>query len=153
MRLIAWLALTALLMSACTARTGGGPEGWKVYGPPGPPGPPGPAGPPGPPGPGGPPGPAGPSGVAGGPGPAGTAGPAGPAGERGAQATWTSFRDILFDFDKSDIRPAEQTKITEIVGFMNQNPNAELSLEGHADPRGTDASNLKLSDRRAKTAK
>jgi len=72
---------------------------------------------------------------------------AGPAGEK---ATWTSFRNILFDFDKSNIRPSEQPKINDIVTFMKQNPNAQLSIVGYADPRGTNAYNLKLSDRRVK---
>jgi peptidoglycan-associated lipoprotein len=93
--------------------------------------------------------------VAGGAGPAGApgaAGPAGPAGERGAAGAerWTSFRDILFDYDKSDIRSGERTKIQEIEAYMRQNPNAELALEGFADPRGTDQYNLRLSDRRVK---
>jgi outer membrane protein OmpA-like peptidoglycan-associated protein len=56
----------------------------------------------------------------------------------------------LFDFDKADIRSSEQAMITEIVTFMKQNPNAELSLEGYADPRGTDTYNVKLSERRVK---
>jgi peptidoglycan-associated lipoprotein len=93
--------------------------------------------------------------VAGGSGPSGPAGPAGPAGaagERGAAGAerWTSFRDVLFDYDKSDIRAGERSKIQEIETYMRQNPNAELALEGFADPRGTDQYNLRLSDRRVK---
>lgn len=165
MKGMAILTVSVLLLGACTARPTGGPDGWKVYGPAGPAGAPGPAGPPGPPGPAGapgapggpglagPPGPAGPPGGAGAPGPAGPAGVAGPAGEPGAAAKWTSFRDILFDFDKADIRGPEQTKIGEITTFMNQNNAAELALDGYADPRGTDGYNVKLSDRRVKAVR
>src|SRR5262245_42764066 len=156
MKRIALLALLVVASAACTARPTGTPDGWKVYGPPGPPGPPGPIGPPGPAGPAGPAGPSGPSGtpgVAGGPGPAGSAGAAGAPGERGAAAKWTSFRDILFDFDRSEVRASEQVKVAEIASFMKANPNAELSLEGHADPRGTDGYNLKLSERRVKAVR
>ena len=151
MKRVAMLVVSMVVLNACAARPVGGPDGWKVYGPPGPAGPAGPAGPPGPAGPAGPPGP---PGVAGGPGSPGVPGPAGPggppgaAGPQGEKATWTSFRNILFDFDKSNIRPSEQPKISDITAFMKQNPNAELSLEGYADPRGTDSYNLKLSERR-----
>src|SRR5262245_59560012 len=159
MRRVALLALLVFASAACTARPTGTPGGWKVYGPPGPPGPPGtagPAGPPGPPGPAGPAGPAGPGGapgVAGAPGAAGPPGAAGAPGERGAAAKWTSFRDILFDFDKSDVRASEQSKVVDIATFLKQNPNAEVSLEGHADPRGTDSYNLRLSERRVKAVR
>jgi outer membrane protein OmpA-like peptidoglycan-associated protein len=83
----------------------------------------------------------------------GPTGAPGSAGTPGAKGTWTSFRDILFDFDKSDIRSSEQQKISDVIAFMKQNPNAELTLEGHTDPRGTDAYNMKLSDRRVKTVR
>lgn len=159
---IAVLVVSVLVLSACAARPVGGPDGWTVYSPPGPPGPPGaigPAGPPGPPGPPGPGGPGGSAGLAGPPGPPGAPGPAGAiglpgaAGAQGEKATWTSFRNILFDFDKSNIRPSEQGKVTDIVTFMKQNPQAELSLEGYADPRGTDTYNQKLSERRVRAVR
>ena len=36
---------------------------------------------------------------------------------------------------------------------MKQNPKAELSLEGYADPRGTDNYNAKLSERRVRAVR
>jgi outer membrane protein OmpA-like peptidoglycan-associated protein len=141
----------ALFAMGCSARPMGGDTGWKVYGPAGPEGPAGLAGPAGPPGPAGTPGLAGPAGP---PGLAGLAGPQGPAGAQGAQgvagaaARWESFKDILFDFDKSDVRADEVGKIKEIVEFMKQNPTFEIGIEGYADPRGTDVYNQALSERR-----
>src|SRR5215831_18078569 len=138
MKRVALLGLSVLILSACTARPVGGPDGWKVYTQPGPPGPPGLAGPPGP---------SGPAGLA------GPAGAAGVAGAPGAAAKWTSFRNILFDYDKSNIRPNEQPKVADIANFMKQNPQAEIALEGYADPRGTNTYNLRLSERRVKAVK
>jgi len=128
-----WFVVIALLAVGCTAEP---PTAWKFYGPPGPPGP---AGPPGPPGPAGPPDP---------PGPLGTARPGGPAGPPGALASWESFKDILFDYDKSDIRASETGKIDEIVAYLRQNPTVNLRIDGFADPRGTSGYNLALSQRR-----
>jgi outer membrane protein OmpA-like peptidoglycan-associated protein len=74
-------------------------------------------------------------------------------GPAGAEAKWTSFRDILFDYDKSNIRASETSKITEIVDFMKANSNMQAGLDGFADPRGSNAYNMKLSDRRVKAVK
>jgi peptidoglycan-associated lipoprotein len=148
MRRALLFGVLSLFALGCSARPMGGETGWKVYGPAGPEGPAGLAGPAGPPGPTGAPGVAGPAGPAGGPGLAGLTGPQGPAGEQGVAARWESFKDILFDFDKSDVRANEVGKIKEIVEFMKQNPTFEIGIEGYADPRGTNAYNQALSERR-----
>jgi len=129
-------AAVALLAMGCTARPMGGENGWIVYGPAGPDGPAGMTGPAGP---------AGPPGLAGAMGPQG---PQGPLGPQGVAAVWESFRDIHFDFDKSDVRQNEMSKIKDIAAFMKQNPTYEIGIEGFADPRGTDAYNQALSQRR-----
>jgi peptidoglycan-associated lipoprotein len=87
-------------------------------------------------------------------GPAGPMGAQGPAGAVGAQAKavgakeWQSFRDFLFDFDKSDIRSNETSHVSDIAGYLKQNPTARVGIDGHADPRGTDPYNQGLSERR-----
>ena len=101
---------------------------------------------------------AGPFGMAGERGPAGAMGPAGPMGAQGptgpagAQAAaakqWSSFRDFLFDFDKSAIRSNETSHVSDIATYLKQNPSAKVGIDGHADPRGTDSFNQGLSERR-----
>jgi outer membrane protein OmpA-like peptidoglycan-associated protein len=66
-------------------------------------------------------------------------------------ANWTTFKDILFDFDKSDIRSNETSKVTDIVTYLQQNPSIMVGIDGHADPRGTDKYNQALSERRVNT--
>ena len=83
-------------------------------------------------------------------GPAGAQGPAGPAGAQTAAAAkqWSSFRDFLFDFDKSAIRSNETSHVSDIATYLKQNPSAKVGIDGHADPRGTDSFNQGLSERR-----
>jgi outer membrane protein OmpA-like peptidoglycan-associated protein len=94
------------------------------------------------------------AGLAGAQGPAGLIGMQGPAGPVGAQGMagaiqhWASFKNFLFDTDKSDIRPNEMSKVAEIAAYMQQNSSAKVGLDGHADPRGDDAYNQALSERR-----
>jgi hypothetical protein len=71
-------------------------------------------------------------------------------GSQGAAARWESFKDILFDFDRSNVRTDERDTINQIVQFMKEHPTFEVGLEGYADPRGTDAYNQALSERRVK---
>jgi outer membrane protein OmpA-like peptidoglycan-associated protein len=63
---------------------------------------------------------------------------------------WPAFSNVIFDFDKADIRASEQEKIKAVADFVKQNPKFEVGLAGHADPRGGDAYNVKLSDQRTK---
>jgi outer membrane protein OmpA-like peptidoglycan-associated protein len=115
-------------------------------------GPFGAAGAQGPAGPAGAQGPAGPMGLQG---PAGPAGAQGPAGAAGAQAVaappvqqWSSFKNILFDTDRSAIRTNEMAKVTEIAVYMKKNSPVQVGIDGFADPRGTDQHNQALSERR-----
>ncbi len=148
MKRVLSFAVIALFAVGCTARPIGGEAGWKLYGPAGPQGVAGPAGPEGPVGPAGP---AGPAGVAGLQGPAG---PMGVAGAPGAAAVrWTTFKDILFDFDKADLRANEQATIDQIASYLQENPSLTVGIEGFADPRGTDRYNQALSERRVDAIK
>jgi outer membrane protein OmpA-like peptidoglycan-associated protein len=56
--------------------------------------------------------------------------------------------DVLFDFDKSTIKPEAAQILDRLVAFMNENRASRVALSGHTDNIGTEAYNLKLSDRR-----
>jgi OmpA-OmpF porin, OOP family len=60
----------------------------------------------------------------------------------------TILDDVLFDFDKSTIKPAGAAILDRLVAFMNENKDAKVTLSGYTDNIGTEAYNLKLSDRR-----
>jgi len=140
------LSILALFAVACTARPNG-PDGWNIVGPAGPAGVAGPAGPAGP------QGPTGPYGAAGVQGPAGAMGAQGQAGQAGAVTVtqWTKFKDILFDFDKSELRTNETGKVSEIAAYLQQNPTVVVGIDGYSDPRGSDKYNQALSERRVNT--
>ena len=57
---------------------------------------------------------------------------------------------LLFDFDSAELRPESITELERVVTFMSDVPFAKSMIEGHTDSKGSDAYNLKLSDRRAK---
>lgn len=60
---------------------------------------------------------------------------------------------IYFDFDRSAIQPSEQEKLAEVAAFMQENPAAQLKIEGYCDERGTEGYNLSLGERRAIAAR
>ena len=60
---------------------------------------------------------------------------------------------IHFDFDKYNIRPDAQSILTDKADYLRSNPNYNVQIDGHCDNRGTEAYNLALGDRRAKSSK
>lgn len=57
--------------------------------------------------------------------------------------------EVLFDFDKADIKPAEQIKLDQLAEVFKSYPENVVVIEGHTDSDGTDEYNQKLSERRA----
>jgi peptidoglycan-associated lipoprotein len=62
-----------------------------------------------------------------------------------------ALKDIYFDFDKSDVRPADAKILDDNAGWLKQNANTLVLIEGHCDERGTNEYNLALGERRAKS--
>ena len=60
--------------------------------------------------------------------------------------------NIYYDLDKSDIREDAAIELDKLVVILNDNPELKIELSSHTDDRQTDAYNMNLSDRRAKSA-
>jgi len=56
---------------------------------------------------------------------------------------------VLFDFDKSVLTDKDQAELKKAVAFVKKYPGSKIRLDGYTDGIGTDAYNLKLSQRRA----
>lgn len=62
------------------------------------------------------------------------------------------LEDIYYDFDKHNIRPDAALILDKLVKVMIDNPTLKIELSSHTDSRGSDSYNMKLSERRAKSA-
>ena len=60
---------------------------------------------------------------------------------------------IFFDTDSSVIRADAQATLGRQAQWLNQYPNYQITIEGHADERGTREYNLALGARRAAATK
>jgi outer membrane protein OmpA-like peptidoglycan-associated protein len=58
---------------------------------------------------------------------------------------------ILFDIDKSDLRPVSKTNLTELAKILNKYPDTNILIEGHTDNTGSDDHNMTLSKDRAQS--
>lgn len=94
------------------------------------------------------------------PGPAPTTGPTGsytPTGPvKGSQEDFiasVSSDRIFFDTDKYDVDAQDQATLQSQAAWLQQNPTVRVTIEGHADERGTRDYNIALGDRRANAAK
>ncbi len=56
---------------------------------------------------------------------------------------------VLFDFDRSVLRPGETPKLDKLIAKFKDRSFVRVDAVGHADQIGTDRYNLRLSERRA----
>ena len=64
-----------------------------------------------------------------------------------------SVRIIYFEYDSTQIRSDYRSAIEAHSLYLQQNPNTYITLEGHADERGSREYNLALGEGRAKAVK
>ncbi len=57
--------------------------------------------------------------------------------------------DLLFDTDSAQLKADADSKLRDLADWAACNTKGALILEGHADPRGTQAYNMELSAKRA----
>lgn len=61
--------------------------------------------------------------------------------------------ELLFDLNKSDIRPDAEPALIQILNLMNKYPDMVIELSSHTDSRGSNPANQALSQRRADSSK
>lgn len=72
----------------------------------------------------------------------------------GATTTDTEIRiamsaDIMFDFDRADIRKEAGPSLAKVATVLKAHPGSRVTIEGHTDSIGNEAHNQPLSERRA----
>jgi outer membrane protein OmpA-like peptidoglycan-associated protein len=76
----------------------------------------------------------------------------------GAKVSATEIRidlsaDVLFDFDKAEIKKEAEAELQKLATVIKSHPDAQVTIEGHTDGKGTDAYNNSLSEKRAVAVK
>ena len=60
---------------------------------------------------------------------------------------------IYFDFDKSAVKKADQSKLENVASYLKGRPEVKVRVEGNCDERGTEEYNRSLGERRALAAR
>lgn len=76
-----------------------------------------------------------------------------PAGPSEADLFNKNVKDVFFDFNKSTLRPDDQSIAQNDASFLSQHPDIKFQIEGHCDDRGSEEYNLALGDSRAHSMK
>jgi outer membrane protein OmpA-like peptidoglycan-associated protein len=76
----------------------------------------------------------------------------------GAKVSPTEIRiglsaDVLFDFDKAEIKKEAEAELQKVATVIKGHPGAQVTIEGHTDGKGTDVYNNALSEKRAAAVK
>jgi outer membrane protein OmpA-like peptidoglycan-associated protein len=61
--------------------------------------------------------------------------------------------DVLFDFDKWDIRPEARETLNKIADVLRELGKKNVIIDGHTDSKGSESYNLELSQNRADSVK
>jgi len=64
-------------------------------------------------------------------------------------ASLLSNRTVYFDYNQSEIKGPDRPVIEAHGRYLADNPNASITLEGHADERGSREYNIALGEQRA----
>ena len=59
---------------------------------------------------------------------------------------------IFYDFNSADLRPESKLELNKVIQFMNLHPEVTVELSSHTDCKGSEAYNLRLSNKRASVA-
>jgi len=59
--------------------------------------------------------------------------------------------DVLFDFDKADIRPDAAIALKEVARILREQAKGPVRIEGHTDAKGSASYNKELSVQRAQS--
>lgn len=70
--------------------------------------------------------------------------------DNGIVITFDENSGVYFDTAKYNVNNASQVLLTKLANVMKEYPNTKIIVAGHTDSVGPDASNLLLSERRAK---
>lgn len=61
--------------------------------------------------------------------------------------------DVLFDTGKSTLKPGGARVVDKLAGYLQENPERKVAVEGFTDAVGSEEYNLELSERRAEAVK
>jgi outer membrane protein OmpA-like peptidoglycan-associated protein len=61
--------------------------------------------------------------------------------------------DVLFEYDKADLKPGAMRNLYPLVTFLKEHPERDVLIEGHTDSVGSDSYNLNLSQHRTESVR
>lgn len=61
------------------------------------------------------------------------------------------LENIFYEFDKATLTEASTASLDSLIILLNDNPNVTIELSAHCDYKGSDAYNLRLSQKRAES--
>lgn len=64
-----------------------------------------------------------------------------------------AVKDIFYDYDSYDIRPADEASVTAAATYLNAHPDIKVLIAGYCDDRGSAEYNITLGENRANAAK
>jgi outer membrane protein OmpA-like peptidoglycan-associated protein len=61
--------------------------------------------------------------------------------------------DVLFDYDKAELKPASEGTLKKVAVVLSQFPESKVTVEGYTDSKGGPVANTQLAEARAQAVK
>ncbi|MBB3101982.1 OmpA family protein [Azomonas macrocytogenes] len=74
-------------------------------------------------------------------------------GKQTERGTLVTFGDVLFDYNRAELKPGGLRNVQKLADFLNQDQERQVIAEGYTDSTGGDAYNQQLSERRAESVR
>lgn len=74
-------------------------------------------------------------------------------GQKTERGTLVTFGDVLFDFNKAELKASAFSNINQLARFLQDNPERQVIVEGYTDSVGSASYNQALSERRAEAVR
>ena len=59
------------------------------------------------------------------------------AGQQTERGTLVTFGDVLFDYDRAELKPGGMRSVQKLADFLNDNPERKVIVEGYTDSTGS----------------
>jgi outer membrane protein OmpA-like peptidoglycan-associated protein len=73
--------------------------------------------------------------------------------ESGRSLSMNLSGDLLFDYDKADLKPAAEGALKKVAVVLSQFPEKKVTIEGYTDAKGAHSANMQLARARAQAVK
>jgi OOP family OmpA-OmpF porin len=69
-------------------------------------------------------------------------------GPTGTAEGWILFKEVVFEYDQTNVPSMEMSKVSDTVDYLQQNPSVRVGIDNFTNPNNTESVNTTMAQRR-----